>query len=87
MCPLQTKDVTLMFPLNSWDLSRINLIYAHLLQIQLCRDYAFFGGHFWPKFGGRGHKNILVGRASGCTLFLQSAELVSSATGSHHLSI
>ena len=21
-----------------------------------------FGGHFWPKFGGGGHKNILVDR-------------------------
>ena len=28
----------------------------------LCRDYALFGGHFWPKFGSGGHKNILVDR-------------------------
>ena len=37
------------------------LIYALLSRTQPCRDYAHFGGHFWPKSGGRGHKNILYG--------------------------
>ena len=38
------------------------LIHALLLRNQLCRDYALFGGHFWPKYGGRGHRNILKDR-------------------------
>ena len=38
------------------------LIYALLSRTQPCRDYALFGRHFWPKSGGRGHKNILYGR-------------------------
>ena len=38
------------------------LIHALLSQNQVCRDYALFGGHFWPKFGGRGHRNILKDR-------------------------
>ena len=25
--------------------------------------FALFGGHFWPKYGGRGHRNILKDRA------------------------
>ena len=29
--------------------------FALLLRIQLCRDYALFEGHFWPKFGDGGH--------------------------------
>ena len=32
--------------------------YALLSQIHLCCDNALFGGHFWPKFVGKGHKNI-----------------------------
>ena len=39
------------------------LIYALLSRIKLCRDYALFGGHFWRKFDGRGHENILKDRA------------------------
>ena len=39
------------------------LIYALLSRIKLCRDYALFGGHFWQKFDGRGHENILKDRA------------------------
>ena len=41
---------------------------------QLCGDYAFFGEHFWPKFGGGGHENILVdwgggsGGGGGCQI-------------------
>ena len=35
------------------------LIYALLSRIKLCRDYALFGGHFWQKFDGWGHENIL----------------------------
>ena len=42
-------------PSNFWNLSQINLIYALLPRIQLDRDYALFGGHFWPKFSDRGH--------------------------------
>ena len=38
------------------------LIYALLSRIKLCRDYALFGGHFWQKFDGRGHENILKDR-------------------------
>ena len=37
MGPLQTKILTQMCPFNFWDLNQINLIYALLLQIQLCR--------------------------------------------------
>ena len=32
--------------------------YALLSRIHLCCDNALFGGHFWPKFVGKGHKNI-----------------------------
>ena len=43
-----------------WDVNQINFIYALLSQIQLCRDYALFEGHFWPKFGDRrGTKTFL----------------------------
>ena len=55
MGPLQTKFLTQMCPFNFWDLNQINLIYALLLQIQLCREHALFEGHFWPKFCDRGH--------------------------------
>ena len=55
MGPLQTKILTQMCPFNFWDLNQINLIYALLLQIQLCREHALFEGHFWPKFCDRGH--------------------------------
>jgi hypothetical protein len=41
------------------------LIYALLSRIKLCRDYALFGGHFWQKFDGRGHENILKDRGLG----------------------
>ena len=43
-------------PSNYWDLNQINYIYALLSRIQLCRDYALFEGHFWPKFGDGGTK-------------------------------
>ena len=49
MGPLQTKILTEMCSSNFWDLDQINLIYALFSRIQLCRDYAFFEGHFWPK--------------------------------------
>ena len=39
---------------NFWDLNKINLIYALLLRIQLCRDYAFFWGVFLAKIWWRG---------------------------------
>ena len=39
----------------SWKDSSLYLIYALLSRIKLCRDNALFGGHFWPKFDGRGH--------------------------------
>ena len=55
MGPLQTKILTQMCPFNFWDLNQINMIYALLLQIQLCREHAFFDGHFSPKFCDRGH--------------------------------
>ena len=54
--------------------------------LALLRLRAFWGA-LLAEIWWRGAQNILVDRASGCTLFLQSAELVSSATGSHHLSI
>ena len=38
-----------------WDLNQITLIYALLSRIQLCREYALFEGHFWPKFGDGEH--------------------------------
>ena len=41
----------------------VYLIYAILSRIKFCRDYALFGGHFWPKFDGMGHENILKDRA------------------------
>ena len=41
----------------------VYLIYALLSRIKFCRDYALFKGHFWPKFDGRGHGNILKDRA------------------------
>ena len=47
---------------NFWDFSQINLIFALFSRIQLCRNYALFGGNFWPKFGDGGHKNILMDR-------------------------
>ena len=37
-----------------WDVNQINFIYALLSRIQLCRYYALFEGHFWPKFGDGG---------------------------------
>ena len=40
----------------------VYLIYALLSRIKFCRDYALFKGHFWPKFDGRGHGNILKDR-------------------------
>ena len=40
----------------------ICFIYTVLSRIQLCRDYALFGGHFLLKFDGRGHQNILMDR-------------------------
>ena len=40
------------------------LIYALLSRIRHCRDFALFGGHFWPKFDGRGHTNILKDRGT-----------------------
>ena len=52
-------------PLNFWALSRINLIYTLLSQIKLCSDYALFGGHFWPNFGGGRHYNILMDQGCG----------------------
>ena len=55
MGPLQTKFLTQMCPFNFWDLNQINLIYALLLQIQLCCEHALFEGHFWPKFCDGGH--------------------------------
>ena len=49
------------------------LIYALLSRTQPCRDYALFGGHFWPKSGGGGHKNIFKDRAMYCPDFLLGA--------------
>ena len=46
------------------NLNQINLIYALLSQIQLCRDYALFEGHFCPKCGDGGHQNSLMDRGS-----------------------
>ena len=43
----------------------VYLIYALLSRIKFCRDYALFKGHFWPKFDGRGHGNILKDREVG----------------------
>ena len=40
-----------------------HLIKALLSRNRPCCDYALFGGHFWPKSGGGGHKNILKDRA------------------------
>ena len=40
-------------------------LYAVLSQTQHRRDYALLGGHFWPKFDGRGHKNILKDQGDG----------------------
>ena len=40
-------------------INSLYLIYALLSRIRHCRDFALFGGHFWPKFDGRGHTNIL----------------------------
>ena len=42
----------------------VYLIYALLSRIKFCRDYALFKGHFWPKFDGRGHGNILKDRGA-----------------------
>ena len=42
--------------------------------MQFCRKFSFvaitrfLGGHFWPKFGGGGHKNISVDWAEGAVL-------------------
>ena len=33
-----------------WDWNQINFTYALLSRSQLCRNYALFEGHFWPKF-------------------------------------
>ena len=38
--------------------------------MQFCRKFSFaaitlfLGGHFWPKFGGGGHINILMDQAA-----------------------
>ena len=80
MCPLITQNVQtlslsekqtwkrlkdlcafLMFMVEEHGLY---LICALLSRIKLCRDYALFRGHFWPKFDGRGHENILKDRAN-----------------------
>ena len=45
-------------PSNFWDLDQINLSYALLSRIQICREYALFEGHFWPKFGAGGTKTF-----------------------------
>ena len=54
-----------------------------LSRIPLCRNYALFGGHFWPKSGGRGHANILYDRALHSEIIWhckQKASRVSGAT-------
>ena len=33
-----------------WDWNQINFTYTLLSRSQLCRNYALFEGHFWPKF-------------------------------------
>ena len=44
--------------------------------MQFCRKFCFFaitrflGEHFWPKFGGGGHKNILVDRVLACPTWI-----------------
>ena len=66
--------------LNQMCPKSLYLIYALLSQIQLCRDYVLFGGHFWPKFVERGHKNILKDRGPGATnwtMCIFAAELFS----------
>ena len=58
MGPLQTKFLTQMCPLNFWDLNQINLIYALLLQIQLCREHALFESTFGQNFVTGGIKTF-----------------------------
>ena len=31
-------------------------------KLSFCRDYVLFGGHFLLRFGGVGHRNILMDR-------------------------
>ena len=61
MCPLQTNNVSQICPLDFWELSQINLTYALLLLIQLCCDYALFGGGDQvaggPEAAGRREEN------------------------------
>ena len=45
--------------------------YALLSRVQLCRDYALFGGgHFGPKFAGWGHTNIFEDRVQGILIII-----------------
>ena len=46
-----------------------NLIYELLSRIQLCLDFALFGGHFWPKFGDGEHKNLIYEPVTGDSYF------------------
>ena len=68
MCPLITwngKDLTTCVKclLNvHGKTAQFFFWFTHLSRIKLCRDYALFGGHFWTKFDGRGHENILKDR-------------------------
>ena len=42
--------------------------HKNMLQKQLgiiLHHYMFFWGHFWPTFGGGGHKNILMDQVLG----------------------
>ena len=46
MAPFKQKFWLKWATSNFRDLNQSNLIYALLLRIQLCRDYALFEGHF-----------------------------------------
>ena len=65
---------------------QVNFIKMVFSQIKLCRDYALFGRHFWPKFDGRGHENILKDRDVGFPNFCwRTSEPFFKQTASGHL--
>ena len=66
MPPKTWKTSTSAFFLVIVHINTVCTYYALLSRVQLCRDYALFGGgHFGPKFAGWGHTNIFEDRDLG----------------------
>ena len=61
MCPLQTRNWRKCAPSNFWDSSQISFILRTFVANLALWIKRFFGRHFWPKFGGGGHKKYFNG--------------------------